>query len=44
MNSFATSHTFVKDQDMLIDAVKSSFIELSCSKSFCRRWIEVFVN
>ena len=38
------SRTFVKDQEMMIDTVKTNFINLSKSKSFCRSWIEMFVN
>jgi len=29
---------------MMIYTVKSIFIELSRSKSFCRIWVELFVN
>jgi hypothetical protein len=38
------SRTFVKDQDTLIELVKSNFNELSKSTSFCRSWIEKFVS
>ena len=30
------SRTFVKDQEMMIDLVKTNFNDLSKSKSFCR--------
>ena len=38
------SRTFMKDQEMMIDTVKTNFIEFSKSKSFCENWVEVFVN
>ena len=38
------SRTFVKDQEMMIDLVKTNFNELSKSKSFCKNWVETFVN
>jgi len=38
------SHTFVKGQEMMVDTVKASFIEISKSKSSCKRWVEMFVN
>ena len=38
------SRTIVKDQEMMIDTVKTNFMEFSKSKSFCKSWIEVFVN
>ncbi|MHB8560811.1 MAG: transposase [Thermoplasmataceae archaeon] len=38
------SRTFMKDQKMMIDTVKTNFIEFSKSKSFCENWVEVFVN
>ena len=38
------SRTIVKDQEMMIGTVKTNFINLSKSKSFCKSWIEVFAN
>ncbi len=38
------SRTFMKNQEMMVDTVKANFIELSRSKSFCKRWVEMFVN
>jgi putative transposase len=38
------SRTFMKDQKMMIDTVKTNFIEFSKSKSLCENWVEVFVN
>ena len=38
------SRTFMKDQKVMIDTVKTNFIEFSKSKSFCENWVEVFVN
>ena len=38
------SRTFMKDQEMMVDTVKASFIEFSRSKSFCKNWVEAFVN
>ncbi len=38
------SRTFVKDQDMMIEIVKSNFIELSKKKTFCENWINKFVS
>ena len=38
------SRTFVKDQDSPIELVKSDYNEFSKSTSFCRSWIEKFVN
>ena len=38
------SRTFITDQEMMVDTVKSNFIELSRSRSFCKRWVEIFVN
>ena len=36
------SRTFMKDQGMMVNTVKASFIEFSRSKSFCRNWMEEF--
>ncbi len=38
------SRLFVKDQDMLIDTVKRSFLVFAKSKSFCRSWVKTFVH
>ena len=38
------SRKFVKEQDSLIELFKSNFNELSKITSFCRSWIEKFVN
>ena len=38
------SRTFVKDQDMMIETVKSNFIKLSKKKTFCENWMKVFVD
>lgn len=38
------SRTFVMDRDVLINLVKSNFIEFSKSSSTCRDWVEKFVN
>jgi transposase len=38
------SRTFVKDQDMMIETVKSNFIGLSKRKTFCQEWIKTFVG
>ena len=38
------SMTFVKDQDMMIETVKSNFIGLSKRKTFCQEWIKTFVG
>ena len=40
----AISRTIVKDQEMMIETVKTSFMDFSKSRSFCKSWIEVFVN
>ena len=37
------SHTFVKDQEMIVETVKTNFIEFLKSKSFCKHRVEVFV-
>ena len=38
------SRTFVKDQNMMIETVKSNFIKLSKKKTFCENWMKVFVD
>ena len=38
------SRTFVKDQEMMIDLIRTNFNDLSKSKSFCERWVETFAN
>ena len=38
------SRTFVKNQEMMVETVETNFIELSKRKTFCRSWIEMFVN
>ena len=38
------SRTFMKDQEMMVYTVKANFIKFSRSKSFCRNWVETFVN
>lgn len=38
------SRMFMKSQEMMINMVKASFIELSRSKSFCKKWKEMFLN
>ena len=38
------SRTFVKDQEMMVETVKTNFIELSRRKTFCENWMEVFVG
>ena len=38
------SRTFVKDQNMLIEIVKTNFIEFSKSKSFCENWADEFIH
>lgn len=38
------SRTFMKNQEMMIHTVKASFIELSKSKSFCKKWVDVFIG
>ena len=38
------SRTFVKDQNMMIETVKSNFIGLSKRKTFCQEWIKTFVG
>lgn len=38
------SRTFIKDQEMFVEAIKTNFIAFSKSKSFCKNWIETFVN
>ena len=37
------SRMFVKNQEMMIDLVKTNFNNLSKSKSFCKNWVETFV-
>ena len=38
------SRTFLKDQAMMIDLIKTNFDALSKSKSFCRNRVEMFAN
>ncbi len=37
------SRTFVKDQEALIEVIKTNFIVFSKSKLLCKNWVEVFV-
>ncbi len=37
------SRTFMKDQEMMIDTVKTNFIKFSKSKSLCENWVEMVV-
>jgi putative transposase len=37
------SRTFVKEQDVMVETVKTNFIDLSKNKRFCQEWIKTFV-
>jgi len=38
------SRTFMKSEEMFIEMIKTNFIAFSKSKSFCKKWVDVFVN
>ena len=38
------SRAFVKDEEMMVETVKTNFIELSRRKTFCENWMEVVVG
>ena len=38
------SRKFVKEQEKIVDLVRTNFNDLSKSKSFCINWVETFAN